>query len=98
MVIDFTWETITLSVITQPICVVTKPNVIAKIRKYRELHEGHRFIPMIVEVHSAPMCDMDHFIKECAHLFHDKQPRGHLFLVFAFSFSSSVIILPFNVL
>jgi hypothetical protein len=29
---------------------------------------------------------MDHFIKECAHLFHDRQSRGHLSLSFYIQF------------
>jgi len=44
-------------------------NAIIKIRKYGGLHEGHHFIPMAMEVHDAPRCDMDHFIRECAHFF-----------------------------
>jgi len=63
-----------------------KLNVIVKIRKYRGLHEGHQFIPMAMEVHGAPRCDMDCFIKECACLFHDRQSRGHLFIYFLFNF------------
>jgi hypothetical protein len=27
---------------------------------------------MTIEVHGAPMCDMDHFIRECGHLFHNR--------------------------
>jgi hypothetical protein len=34
--------------------------------------EGHHFIPMAMEVHGAPRCDMDRFIKECVHLFHNR--------------------------
>jgi hypothetical protein len=49
-----------------------EPNAIPKICKYKRLHEGHQIIPMAMEVHDTPMCDVDHFIKECAHLFHDK--------------------------
>jgi hypothetical protein len=37
---------------------------------------------MAMEVHSALGRDMDHFIKECSCLFHDKQSRGHLSLSF----------------
>ncbi len=29
-------------------------SAISKIRKYRVLYEGHHFIPMAMEVHSAP--------------------------------------------
>jgi hypothetical protein len=62
-----------MSVISQPVGVVAKPNAIVKIRKYKRIHEGHHFIPMAMEVHGTLEHDMDHFIKECAHLFHDKQ-------------------------
>ncbi len=39
-----------------------------------------------MKVHNAPRCDMNHFIKECDHLFHDKQLRGHLSLSFCIQF------------
>jgi len=55
-------------------------NAIVKIHKYRGLHEGHHFILMAMEVHDAFERDMDCFTKECAHLSHDKQLRGHLSL------------------
>jgi hypothetical protein len=51
---------------------------------------------MAIEVHNAPGHDMDHFIKECAHLFHDRRSWGHLIFFFAFNFSSNVLVLPFN--
>jgi len=75
-----------MSVISQPVDVVVELNTIVKIRKYRELHEGHHFIPMAMEVHGTPRCDMDRLIKECAHLFHDRQSGGHLFLSFCIQF------------
>ncbi len=49
-----------------------KLSAIVKIRKYRGLHKGHHFILMAIEVYSAFGCDMDCFIKECAHLFQDR--------------------------
>jgi hypothetical protein len=49
-----------------------KFNIIIKICKYRGLHEEHHFIVMITEVHGAFKCDMDYFINECAHLFHNR--------------------------
>jgi len=67
-----TWETMATSVINQLACVVAKFNTTAKIRKYRRLHKGHHFILMAMEVHGAPGHDMDHFIKECVHLFYDR--------------------------
>jgi hypothetical protein len=60
-------ETVALNVISQPIGVVVKLSAIAKICKYRRLHEGHHFISMAMEVHNTPELDMDCFIKECAH-------------------------------
>jgi len=47
---------------------------------------GHYFIPMAMEVHNAPGCDMDRFIRECAHLFCDRWLRGHLSLYFYIHF------------
>ncbi len=61
-------------------------NAIVKICNYKMLHEGHYFIPMAVEVHSAPERDMDCFIRECACFFHDRQLRGHLSLFFLIQF------------
>jgi hypothetical protein len=37
---------------------------------------------MAIQVHGTPRHDMNHFIKECAHFFHDRWSRGHLFLSF----------------
>jgi len=61
---------------------VAKVNAIAKICKYKGLHEGHHFISMAMKVHNAPECDMDCFINECACIFHNRQSRGHLSLSF----------------
>jgi hypothetical protein len=61
------------SVIIQLTNVVAKLSAISKIHKYKKFNEGHHFIPMAIEVHNAPGHDMDHFIKECAHLFHDRR-------------------------
>jgi hypothetical protein len=69
VVINLTWEIVALSVINQLISIVVKLNAIAKICKYRGLHEGHHFILITMEVDSALRCDMDCFIRECAHLF-----------------------------
>jgi hypothetical protein len=75
----------TLSVINRSIGVIAKLNAIAKIRKYKELHERHHFILMAMEVHDAPKRDMDCVIKECAHLFHDRQSIGYFILIFLHS-------------
>jgi hypothetical protein len=45
-----------------------KLSIIVKICKYRELHEGHHFISIIVKMHDTLKCDMDHFTKECVFL------------------------------
>jgi len=37
---------------------------------------------MAMEVHNALGCDMDHFIRECACLFHDRRSKGQLSLSF----------------
>jgi hypothetical protein len=41
---------------------------------------------MAMEVHGTPERDMDRFIKECAHLFHDRRSKGHLSLFFCIQF------------
>jgi hypothetical protein len=69
VVINMLWKIVASNVISWPIGVVTKLNAIAKIYKYRGLHEGHHFILMAMAVHSASEHDMDRFIKECVHLF-----------------------------
>jgi hypothetical protein len=53
------------NVINQLANAIIKLSAIVKICKYKWLHEGHHFFPMAIGVHGAPMCDMDHFIKEC---------------------------------
>jgi hypothetical protein len=46
VVIDSTHEMVVLSVISQPTCAIVELSTIAKIGKYRGLHERHHFIPM----------------------------------------------------
>jgi hypothetical protein len=87
MVIKPTQETMVLNVITQPTCVVIELSVIIKVCKYKRFHKGHHFISMAMEVHDTPMCDMNHFIRVCACLFHDRLSRAHLFLSFSIQFS-----------
>jgi len=86
VVTDLTWEIVALNVISRLVGAIIKHNAIAKIRKYKGLHEGHHFILMAMEVHPAPRCDIDYFIGECAHLFHDRWSRGHLSLSFCIQF------------
>jgi hypothetical protein len=81
MVINLTWEMVNSIVINQ-ISVAAKFCAIAKIHKYKGLHERHHFILMAMKVHGALGHDMDRFIKEYAHLFHDRQSGGHLLLSF----------------
>jgi hypothetical protein len=69
VVTDLMLEMVASSVITWPASAIVEFNTITKIHKYRELHEGHHFIPMAMEVHDAPKHDMDHFIREHARLF-----------------------------
>jgi hypothetical protein len=79
VVIEPMWETMVSSVISQLASAVVKLNTIAKFCKYRRLHERHHFILMTMEVHGTPGRDMDHFIRECACLFHDRQLKGQIF-------------------
>jgi hypothetical protein len=49
---------------------------------------------MVTEVHGVSGCDMDHFIRECVYLFHNKL----LFIfLFIFDFLGSMLILFFSV-
>jgi hypothetical protein len=86
VVIDPMRNTMSSNVINQLAGATMKFNTIIEIRKYRRLHEGHHFIPMTMEVHNTPRCDMDHFIRECAHLFHNRRSGGHLSLSFCIQF------------
>jgi hypothetical protein len=72
MVTNSTREMVVLNVINRSVGIITKFNVILKIRKYKRLHERHHFISMAMEVHGAPRCDMGRFIKVRARLFHDR--------------------------
>jgi hypothetical protein len=76
----------TLNVISQLASAIVELSTIVNICKYRRFHEGHHFILMAMDVHGTPMHDMNRFIKECAHFFHDKQMRGHLSLSFCIQF------------
>jgi len=86
VVIDPTRKTVASSVISWLASAIIKFNIIAKIHKYKWLHEGHHFILMAMKVHDAPERDMDRFIRECAHLFHDRKSKGHLSLSFCIQF------------
>ncbi len=86
VVIDLTLKTVATSVISRPANVVAKLSTIAKICKYRWLHKEHYFIPMAMEVHNTTECDIDHFIRDCAHLFHDRWLGDHLSLSFCIQF------------
>ncbi len=86
VVINPMWEMVAFSVISWLVGVATKLNTIAKIHKYKRLHERHHFILMAMEVHGSPGRDMDHFIKECVGLFHNRWSRGHLSLSFCIQF------------
>jgi hypothetical protein len=66
------WEMVASTVISRPTSAIAKFNVIAKIHKYKRFKEGHHCIPMAMEVHNAPGCDMNCFIRECVYLFHDR--------------------------
>jgi hypothetical protein len=72
VVSNMTWEIVVLNVISRPTCVVVELNAIAKIHKYRGLHEGHHFILIALELHDAPKHDIYRFIMECACFFHDR--------------------------
>jgi hypothetical protein len=81
-----TQEMVATSVISRFTSATVELSVIVKIHKYKEIHEGHHFIPMAMEVHNALERDMDHFISECACLFHDRHLRNHLSLYFCIQF------------
>jgi len=86
MVIDLTRATLASSVISPLVGAIVELSAIVKIHKYRRLQKGHHFILMAMEVHGAPEHDMDHFIKEFVHLFHDRQSKGHLYSSFCIQF------------
>jgi hypothetical protein len=86
MVTNLTWEIVTSNVISQSANVAMKFNIIIKIRKYRRLHEGHHFIPLALKLNNTLERDMDHFMKECAYLFHNRRSRSHLSLSFCIHF------------
>jgi hypothetical protein len=66
------WKSVVRNVIIQLVSENAKHKAIIKICKYERFCGGHHFIPMTMEVHSALGHHMDHFIKECARLFHNK--------------------------
>jgi hypothetical protein len=99
VVIDPTQGTMVLNVISWLIGVAAKFSIIVKIHKYRRLQEKHHFILMAVEVHDAHEHDMDPFIKECVHLFHDRWLWSYLSLSFYIQFFKqcvSIILQYFN--
>jgi hypothetical protein len=69
-------EMMALNAINQPTGAIMELNAIVKIHNYKGFHKEHHFILMAMKVamkvHGVPRYDMDHFIKECAHFFHDR--------------------------
>jgi hypothetical protein len=86
------------NVISRLASAFAKLSAITKIRKYKRVNEGHHFIPMAIEVHSTPKCDMDHFIRELFVIFMINDENVIYPYLFAFNFSRNVLILLFNVL
>jgi len=85
------------SVISQSTSVIIELNTIAKICKYKKFHEEHHFIPIAVKVHSALGHDVNHFVRECIRLFHNRRSKGHLSLSFLHSnFQGNVLALLFS--
>ncbi len=62
-----------MSVISQVLGATIKLSAIIKIYKNKVLNERHHFISMAMQMHDALGHDMNHFIRECARLFHDRQ-------------------------
>ncbi len=96
VIIDLMREVTTLNVINRSTSVIVELSVIVKIHKYRRLHEGHHFILITMEVHNTFEHDMDHFIKECAYVFHDRRSRGHLSLFFCNQFFKQCVNIAFQ--
>jgi len=97
VVIDLMWETMFLNVINQPIVTIAEPIAIAKIRKYRMLHEGHHFIPMAMVVHGTLgviwiISSRNVFV---FFMINNKKIIDPCF--FAFNFSNNMLVLLFNV-
>jgi hypothetical protein len=98
MVIDMMRKTVASNVINQPTNAATELRAIIKIRKYKRFHERYHFILMAMEVNGPPMHDMDCFIMECAPLSTIDNQEVNYPHLFAFNFSSKVLVLFFNVL
>jgi hypothetical protein len=69
VVIVPTWEIVVMNVISWPVGVIMELSTIAKICRYRRLHEEHHFILMVMEVHDTFGHDMDRFNKEYVFFF-----------------------------
>jgi hypothetical protein len=80
VVMDLRPKMVAMSVISQPASVTMELSTIAKIHKYKRIHERHHFILIAMEVHNAPKRDIYCFIKKYARLFHNRWSRGCLSL------------------
>ncbi len=96
VVTDPTRKMTVSNVISWPVGAIVELNTIAQIRKYRGLREGHHFISMAMEVHDALEHDMDRFIKEFAHLSHDRWSKCHLSLSFCIQFFKHCVSIVFQ--
>jgi hypothetical protein len=83
-----------LSVINQLVGVVAEFSAIAKIRKYRGLHEGHHFILMAMEVHLGVIWIIS---LRNVPIFSTINDHEVIYLcLFAFNFLSNMLVLFFN--
>jgi len=84
IVTNVTWKIVVTNVINRLASAIAKLNTIVKIYKYKKIDEKHHFIPMSMNVHGTPRCDINCFIRECVRFFHNRPWRGHLSLYFYF--------------
>jgi len=72
IVTNVTLKIVATNVINRLASAIAKLNTIVKIYKYKEIHEKHHFIPMSMNTHGTPRCNIDCFIRECVRLFHNR--------------------------
>ncbi len=75
-----------MNVISQQVGATLEFNTIAKVCKYKRLHERHHFILMVMEVHGKPRCDMECFIRERLFFSMINDREVICFCLFAFEF------------
>jgi hypothetical protein len=95
VVTNTTWEIVVSNVISRPTSAIVEHSVIVKIHEYRGVHERHHFILMAMEVHDTSGVILIISLRSVPIFFTIDNQKDIYPRLFAFNFSSNVLVLFF---